>query len=67
MAVAQSGVPVAIASQAGSGRVMARRRLVERGLIVADNLTPRKARVLLMLALTRTREPAEIQRMMKTY
>lgn len=46
---------------------MARRVFTERGFVVADNLLPRKARILLMLALTRTREPAEIQRMMRTY
>jgi L-asparaginase len=63
----KSGVPVVVASQAGSGRVMARKTLAERGFIVADNLLPRKARILLMLALTRSRDPAEIQRMMKTY
>lgn len=63
----KSGVPVVVASQAGSGRVMARKTLIQRGLIVADNLLPRKARILLMLALTRTRESGEIQRMMKTY
>ena len=65
--VAKAGVPVVVASQAGSGRVMPRRALVERGLILADNLLPRKARILLMLALTKTRDPIEIQRMMKTY
>lgn len=46
---------------------MARQNFVKRGFIVADNLLPRKARILLMLALTRTRDAAEIQRMMKTY
>lgn len=65
--VARKGVPVVAASQSGSGRVMARKALIERGLIVADNLQPRKARILLMLALTRTRAPADIQRMMLTY
>lgn len=65
--VARAGVPVVVASQAGSGRVMARQNFVKRGFIVADNLLPRKARILLMLALTRTRDAAEIQRMMKTY
>lgn len=65
--IARAGVPVAVASQAGSGRVMARRALVERGLLVADNLAPRKARVLLALALTRTRERAELQRILNTY
>jgi len=64
---ARQGVPVVVASQAGTGRVMARKALTERGLIVADDLMPRKARVLLMLALTRTREPSEIQRIMGVY
>ena len=35
--------------------------------IVADNLAPKKARILLMLALTKTDDPVEIQRMMLTY
>ena len=46
---------------------MQTRRFLEEGYIVADNLAPKKARILLMLALTRTEEPAEIQRMMHTY
>jgi len=63
----RAGMPVVVASQAGSGRVMGRRGFLERGFILADNLQPRKARILLMLALTRTRDAGEIQRMMKTY
>jgi len=65
--VRQRGVLVVISTQAGNGRVVPMRRFVEDGFIVADNLAPRKARILLMLALTRTRDPAEIQRMMDTY
>ena len=65
--VAASGVPVVVASQAGSGRVMPRRALVERGLIMADNLLPKKARILLTVALTKTDDRSEIQRMMLTY
>lgn len=65
--VVASGVPVVVTSQAGSGRAMARKAAAERGFLFADNLLPRKARILLMLALTRTREAAEIQRMLKTY
>ncbi len=61
------GVKVVIATQAGSGRVMRTRRYTEEGYIVADNLSPRKARVLLMLALTKTKDTEEIQRMMLTY
>ena len=62
-----SGVAVVIASQASSGRVMGRQTFLSRGFVTADNLQPRKARILLMLALTRTKHPEEIQRMMDTY
>lgn len=37
------------------------------GFVVSDTLNPQKARVLLMLALTKTKDPAEIQRMFWTY
>lgn len=62
-----SGIPVVVTSQTGSGRVMGRQAFLSRGFILADNLQPRKARILLSLALTRTRHPEEIQRMMNTY
>ncbi len=65
--VSDAGMPVVIATHTGSGRVMLTRRFTEDGYIVADNLTPKKARILLMLALTATKDPAEIQRMMLTY
>jgi len=58
---------VVIATQTGSGRVMQTRRFAEDGYIVADNLTPKKARILLMLALEKTKDKAEIQRMMLAY
>ena len=62
-----AGTKVVIATQTGNGRVMRTRRFQEEGYIVADNLAPKKARILLMLALTRTDDPSEIQRMMLTY
>ena len=61
------GVIVVIATQVGSGRVTLTRRFQEEDYVVADNLAPKKARILLMLALTRTTDPAEVQRMMLTY
>jgi L-asparaginase type II len=64
---AEAGIPVVVTSQAGSGRAMARRGAAERGFLFGDNLLPRKARILLMLALTKTRERREIQRMFETY
>ena len=36
-------------------------------MVPADNLSPQKARVLLMLALTKTRDLAEIRRMFAEY
>ena len=63
----ERGMIVVIATQTGNGRVMRTRRFGEAGFIVADNLSPKKARILLMLALTKTSQPEEIQRMMLTY
>ena len=63
----QAGVPVVITSHAGSGRAMARRAAAERGFLFGDNLSPRKARILLMLALAATHDKGEIQRMLETY
>ena len=65
--VSDAGLPVVITTQTGSGRVVLTRRFNEDGYIVADNLTPKKARILLMLALTATKDRSEIQRMMLTY
>jgi L-asparaginase len=36
-------------------------------MIPADNLNPQKARILLMLALTKTTDPKEIRRMFLEY
>jgi len=36
-------------------------------MLAAEDLAPVKARILLMLALTKTQEPAEIQRMFTEY
>ena len=54
-------------SRTGNGRVAGRARFDELGLMPTDNLSPHKARILLMLALTRTRDPAEIARMFAEY
>jgi L-asparaginase len=61
------GVLIVLSSRAGSGRVLPRAILREQGFVVADNLTPQKARVLAMLALTRTDDVAEVQRMFDEY
>ena len=61
------GVLIVVSSRAGSGRVLPRTHLRRQGLVVADNLTPQKARVLAMLALTRTDDPSEVQRFFDEY
>lgn len=63
----ECGVVVVQSTRGGRGRVLPRRRLRESGVVTADNLNPQKARVLAMLALTVTTEPAEVQRFFDTY
>lgn len=58
---AANGVVVVQASRVGSGRVAPRSYLKQHGWIAAGDLTPQKARVLLMLALTVTADRARIQ------
>jgi L-asparaginase type II len=61
------GIPVVMTQRGGAGRVIDTRPKEARPLIWGDNLTPQKARVLLMLALTRTRDAAELQKIFNTY
>ncbi len=66
-AAVAAGVTVVISSRAGSGRTFPSSKIVDAGFVTADNLTPQKARILLALALTRTKDAAEIRRMFATY
>ena len=50
-----------------SGRTVVTGRCAQLGFISADYLTPQKARLLLALALTRTQEAREIERIFATY
>lgn len=60
--------PVLVRSnRTGNGRVLALPAYDALGMVPGDNLTPQKARVLLMLALTRTRDLAGIRRMFSEY
>lgn len=77
------GVPVVTTTRTGSGRIAPPRAGGGRGgppggatalseeerrrRIAGEDLAPVKARILLMLALTRTSDPAEIQRMFSEY
>ena len=58
---AKAGIVVVQCTRAFSGRVAPRRRLRETGLVAGEDLTPQKARILLMLALTTTGDIAAIQ------
>ena len=62
-----AGVVFVQSDRKGSGRVVESERVAARGLVTSDNLNPQKARVLLRLALTRTTDPREIQRMFNEY
>jgi L-asparaginase len=65
--VAAKGIPVVMTNRGGMGRVLDTRAAEARPLIFGDNLTPQKARILLMLALTRTRDPAALQAIFQKY
>ena len=54
-------------SRTGNGRVVGREEYDRMGMIPADTLNPQKARILLMLALTKTKDPEEIKRMFTEY
>ena len=54
-------------SRVGSGRVVPTKDYEPFGMIAADTLNPQKARILLMLALTKTRDRAELQRIFSEY
>ena len=62
-----AGLVVVQSTRAGSGVVPATTRLAELSILSADNLTPQKARILLALALTQTRDPAAIAAFFATY
>src|SRR4029079_16645888 len=64
----QHGVVVVAATRTGSGRIAALpTNKLREGMIGAEDLTPLKARILLMLALTKTHAASDIQRMFTEY
>jgi len=64
---AKSGVVIVQCSRAASGRVAPRRRLRESGIVAGEDLSPQKARILLMLVLSTTADIAVIQEAFLTY
>ncbi len=69
IAASKKGIIIARSSRTGSGRVVrnGEEKDDENGFIVADNLTPQKARLLLMLGMTITSDPQKLQEMFYTY
>ena len=66
-ALVANGVVIVRSARVGEGRVVACGNNHEEGTIAADNLNPQKAAILLSLALTRTRDTAELQRIFDEY
>lgn len=64
---AKQGVTVVLSSRVGNGRVVPIEKYARYPFVTADNLLPQKARILLMLALTRTNDPAVIQQYFHEY
>jgi L-asparaginase len=64
---AANGIVAVQSSRAGSGRVARRGYLAKQKMVGADNLSPQKARILLTLALTKTRDTNKIQEFFWTY
>ena len=54
-------------SRVGNGRVIATAEYDALGVIPGDTLNPQKARILLMLALTKTSDPKELRRIFSEY
>ncbi len=63
-ALAEAGLPIVITNRGGEGRAQV---ISDDGFIEGDNLPPQKARILLMLALTKTKDLKEIQRIFNEY
>jgi L-asparaginase len=64
---AAHGIVVVQSTRAGSGRTFLGTKLRQLGFLIADNLNPQKARILLGLALTVTSDPEEIAGIFRTY
>lgn len=61
------GVVVVQSTRAGSGRTFRGKRLADAGFLIADNLNPQKARILLALALSVTQDGERIAEMFRSY
>jgi L-asparaginase len=63
----ENGMLMCLSSRVAGGRVVRSPGLKRHGFVAADNLQPWKARILLSLALSKTTNADDIQRMFDTY
>ena len=63
----KNGMVAVRSARVGNGVITGGSRYEKAGFINAGTLSPQKARILLQLALTKTSDPAEIQRMFNEY
>lgn len=63
----EKGIIVVATARTGSGRVQLTPRRIEANIVPGDNLPPEKARILLMLALSKTNDIEEIIRIYDQY
>ena len=61
------GITVVVTTRAGAGRIIRTSVYEQEGIVAGDNLSPQKARILLQLALTRTKDPEQIQQIFNVY
>jgi len=66
-AARQKGVAIVVGSRAMSGIVTPVGQFTEAGFVTSMMHTTQKARILLMLGLTKTSDPKELQRMFEEY
>ncbi len=62
--IAAAGIPIVLSNRGGRGRIPVN---WDDPFIQGDSLAPHKARILLMLALTETKDPRELQRIFNEY
>jgi L-asparaginase type II len=65
---ARQGIVIVRSSRTGTGMItFDPKKGDDDGFVAADSLNPQKARILLMLALTKTKDPQQIRRIFATY
>ena len=63
----KGGTPVVLASRATMGRIVLTEKFKDEGFITCDNLSPQKARILLMLSLLQTSDTQKIRDLFEKY